>query len=302
VLVIIFIYKSLIVLGGGIMAFFIRQVDRRFSATTALGWAFFNMFLTVIIAFGFSFETNAALEAALFIPIFCGLWIVFFTLGALTLDSNVLLACRDFSKPLRRLMKTGSKESKDRNPNNKKSHSGDAEAESSAKVSTSSTIFVVNREMFPSKYDDFQSELLEQILNELKFQLSAVRRAMIPAAGSAASTTMVELTEQAERHRNSTQVGGANRFESAKKFSIAPASSDSHASSHSGETSPRNDANITFTSPEPLTKTASSDSSPSVCTERPTSSVSSVNPLTVLLEPSILTHSDSTSVEMKIDS
>jgi hypothetical protein len=46
------------------MAFFIRQVDRRFSATTALGWAFFNMVLTVVIAFAFQFETYAALETA----------------------------------------------------------------------------------------------------------------------------------------------------------------------------------------------------------------------------------------------
>jgi len=215
------------------MAFFIRQVDRRFSATTALGWAFFNMVLTVVIAFAFEFETYAALEASLFIPIFCGLWIVFFTLGALTLDSNVLLACRDFSKPLRAMMKTGSKDSKDKTPKNA-STSGKNSAEkdeNSAKVSHSSTIFVLNREMFPTKYDDFDGELLEQILHELKFQVAAVRRALIPAGGT--STTTVEI----ERPRNSTKVD-AGRVTSKSKFELALPTRNSRGSSTSGDLPP----------------------------------------------------------------
>jgi hypothetical protein len=259
VLAVIFVYKILIVLGGGVMAFFIRQVDRRFSATTALGWAFFNMGLTVVIAFAFEFETYAALEASLFIPVFCGLWIVFFTLCSLTLDSNVLLACRDFSKPLRAMLRTGSKESKDRNPH-KPSTSGEKD-ENSVKISTSSTIFVLNREMFPSKYEDFQGELLEQILTELKFQVAAVRRAMIPASGSAASTTVIEMTET-DRPRNSTKVD-SGRVTSKSKFGLAPPSRNSRGSSTSADLPPHNISVVVPEQPSPHSASEPSASSTS---------------------------------------
>jgi len=205
-----------------------------------LGWAFFNMVLSVVIAFGFGFETYAALETSLFIPIFCGLWIVFFTLGALTLDSNVLMACRNFSKPLRRMLKPNSKDSKDQAP--KVSTSGGEIENSGAKMSHSSTIFIVNREMFPTKYDDFDPEVLDQIIQELKFQLNAVRRA-VPSG----TTTVVELADTG--HRNSTQINSAHRLSSQPKFGLAPPSSDSRGSSQSSESSPRN---IAVMVPEPL--------------------------------------------------
>jgi len=276
VLALIFIYKALIIAGGGIMAFFIRQVDRRFSATTALGWAFFNMVLTVVIAFGFEYETYAALESSLFIPIFCGLWIVFFTLGALTLDSNVLMACRGFSKPLRRMLKPNSKDSKDPQP--KVSTNGDAqESNSGPKMSHSSTIFIVNREMFPTKYDDFEGDVLEQIVTELKFQLAAVRRAMVSSPGSAASTT-VEMTDL-DRRRNSTQVDSAHRFSSKPKFGLAPPSANSRESS-SGDSSPRN---VTGSLPEPPSKT--SESSSNIIVPEPLCSREMSHSLIVVVEP-----------------
>jgi len=226
------------------MAFFIRQVDRRFSAVTALGWAFFNMVLTIVVAFGFSYETYAALETKLFIPMFCGFWIVFFTLGALTLDSNVLLACRSFSKPLRKMLRPNSKDSKDKSQG--VSTSGEADSNSTPKVSNSSKIFVLNREMFPSKYEDFDPEMLEQILQELKFQLSSVRRA-IPAARST-STTVIEVSDLGDRARGSTKVD-ATRLNAKSRFGLT-APSD-HRSSHSSEISPRN--------AEPLATTTSSE-------------------------------------------
>jgi hypothetical protein len=206
------------------------------------------MFLTVVIAFAFEFETYAALEASLFIPVFCGFWIVFFTLCALTLDSNVLLACRGFSKPLRAMLKPHSKD-KDRAPKNV-STSGEKDEDSHNKMSHSSTIFVVNREMFPSKYDDFAPELLDQILEELKFQVQAVRRAKLPAVSSTA-TTVVEVTDAGERPRNSSKAD-AGRFSSKSKFGLAPPSSDSRGSASSSEPSPRN-----LSAPEPSVQTSS---------------------------------------------
>jgi len=265
------------------MAFFIRQVDRRFSATTALGWAFFNMLLTVVIAFGFEFETTAALEASLFIPIFCGLWIVFFTLGALTLDSNVLLACRGFSKPLRNMLKPGSKDSKERTPKNV-STSGDPEQNSDAKASHSSTIFVVNREMFPTKYNDFDNELLEQILEELKFQVTLVRRALIPASPGSTSTT-IELTDS-DRRRNSTKVD-SGRFSSKSRFTLVPPATESRGSSSNSSNSP---TDVTLVLPESLTSTESRESGETLPQHA-----------TVMLpEPSAqtTTHSDNTSSEV----
>jgi hypothetical protein len=164
---------------------------------------------------------------------FCGFWIVFFTLGALTLDSNVLLACRNFSQPLRKMLRPHSKDSKDKAQN--VSTSGDAETNSDAKVSNSSKIFVLNREMFPSKYEDFDPELLEQILQELKFQLSNVRRALIPAARST-SSTVIEISDIGERGRNSTKVD-AGRLNAKSRIGLAPPES---RNSHSSEASPRN--------------------------------------------------------------
>jgi len=212
-----------------------------------------------VIAFAFEFETYAALEASLFIPIFCGLWIVFFTLGALTLDSNVLLACRGFSKPLRAMLK-GSKDSKDR-PAKNVSTSGEKDEQTSGKMSHSSTIFVLNREMFPSKYEDFDVELLDQILTELKFQVAAVRRAQTPVSG-AASTTVIEMSDLDERHRNSTKV------DSGKRFGLAPPSRNSRGS-NSSDMSPRNISvvmpdlppqNVSVVPPEPLVQASSAES------------------------------------------
>jgi len=216
VLYIILIMKLLVAILGAGMAFVIRQVDRRFSATSALGWAFYNMFLTVMIAalvLGVFLSGND-LEFSIFVPVFCGLWIMFVTLVALTLDSNVLLACKDFSKPLRRLLNTSnnSKDSKEREAS-KSSIEGAPTSE--PKTSHSSTTFVVNREMFPSKYEEFNNALLEQIRDELKFQLLAVRRALantsVPSTNSSSSRADID---QAERHRGSTNVVGPHRLTS----------------------------------------------------------------------------------------
>jgi hypothetical protein len=127
-------------------------------------------------------------------------------------------------------MNPNSKDSRDRNPK-KVSTSGDAEAPN-PKASTSSTIFVVNREMFPSKYEDFSAELLEQILQELNFQRLAVRRALVPAGGSA--PTAID-TDIGERHRNSTQVGSPHnhKLNSKNKPALALPSSESFAGSTS---------------------------------------------------------------------
>jgi hypothetical protein len=239
------------------------------------------MVLTVVIAFGFEYETYAALESSLFIPIFCGLWIVFFTLGALTLDSNVLMACRGFSKPLRRMLKPNSKDSKDLPP--KVSTNGDVESNSAPKMSHSSTIFIVNREMFPTKYDDFDGEVLDQIVTELKFQLAAVRRAMTSSPGSA--TTTIEMTD-IERRRNSTQVDSAHRFSTKPKFGLAPPSTNSRESSQSGDSSPRNVVSM----PEPSIKLSESSSNimvPEPLAKRSESSGSEIssNNLMVVVEP-----------------
>jgi len=126
--------------------------------------------------------------------------------------------------------------------------STNGETESSgAKLSASGTIFIVNREMFPTKYDDFDGEVLDQIVTELKFQLAACRRAM-PSAHSIASTTIVDLPDVVERHRMS-QVD--SRISSKPKFGLAPPSTNSRGSV-SGESSPRN-----ITTPA---KTSESDS------------------------------------------
>jgi hypothetical protein len=202
VLILILIEKFLVAFAGAGMAFFIRQVDRRFSATSALGWSFYNMFLTAFIAsiLTIFFGPKDDLEFFLFTPIFCGLWIMLITLIALTLDSNVLLACREFSKPLRRFL--GSKDSgpKDSKDPEGKQGSGETAAKSEPKRSHSSTIFVINREMFPSKYE-FEGELLEKILEELNFQRTAVRRALanLPSAPSMVrSSTGLEMGQKNE--------------------------------------------------------------------------------------------------------
>lgn len=183
VLYVILVIKFLVAVGGAGMAFFIRQVDRRFSAATALGLAFYNMFLTVglavvIVVF---LQTSDNLEFPLFTPIFCGLWIMFVTLIALTLDSNVLMACRNFSKPLRKVL-TGTNDSmlKDNSVKTSKGYGTETPApEGDSKVGP---VFVVNRDMFPSAYDKLEEKLLEKILEELNFQRDAVRRALVPGS------------------------------------------------------------------------------------------------------------------------
>jgi len=227
VLYLIIACKFFVALSGAVMSFVIRQVDRRFSATSALGWAFYNMGITIIIAvlILLFFKADSDLETTLFTPVFCGLWIVLITLVALTLDSNVLLACQDISKPLRKMLNPkDSKESKDRAAAKKVSggsiSSGEPEPDSDAKRSHSGTVFVVNREMFPSKYEDFEPELLEKILEELNFQRSAVRRALIPSSPTAST----ELSDTGERHRTSTVI--PPRFNSkSKALSLSPENS-----------------------------------------------------------------------------
>jgi len=207
VLYLILILKSLVAICGSGMAFFIRQVDRRFSATAALGWSFYNMFLTVLIAVLLMvfFLPDDDLESTLFIPVFCGLWIMFVTLVALTLDSNVLLACKDISKPLRRLLGTGSKDSGSKESKGDKQGSNAVAARTEPKLSASSTTFVVNREMFPSKYEDFENVLLEKILEELNFQRLAVRRALVNKSAPSTTTSSTTLDAVGERHRVSTK-------------------------------------------------------------------------------------------------
>jgi len=208
VLYLLLTVKLIMALCGGGMSFLIRQVDRRFSATSALGGSFYNMFLTVIIAVILMvfFKSASDPTQLLFIPVFCGIWIAFVTLLALTLDSNVLLACKDLSRPLRRLL--NSKESKEKEPKDPKNPSkvSDDITPDNVRRSHSSTMFVVNREMFPSKYEDYDNALLEKILEELNFQRTAVRRALTtstPTTGQGQSG--VQLAEP-ERHRTSTQL------------------------------------------------------------------------------------------------
>jgi hypothetical protein len=220
VLYIILIVKLLVAISGAGMAFFIRQVDRRFTATSALGWAFYNMFLTVLVAVlvvGF-FLTGNDLQFYLFVPMFCGLWIMFVTLVALTMDSNVLLACKDFSKPLRRLLNTASNNSKDSKEREASKSSVDGTSTDEPKRSNSSTAFVVNREMFPSKYEEYDNVLLEKIRDELKFQLLAVRRALAntSAPSTTSSSTRTDI-DPIERHRGSTNAAGPHRFTSTTK-------------------------------------------------------------------------------------
>jgi len=198
--VILFLKGVTLVAGAG-TAFLIRQVDRRFTSTSALGGAFYNCFLTIaiVVVILVEFKPEGNLESNMFIPVFAALWIIFVTLIALTLDSNVLLACQDFSQPLRRLL-NGSKESKTKDRST--SVVKDGEKVEQDKRSTSSTIFVVNREMFPSQYDSFGNELLEKILEELNHQRTAVRRALASNTPGTAATTTTEVG--ADRRQSST--------------------------------------------------------------------------------------------------
>jgi hypothetical protein len=202
VLYLLLAVKLVMALSGGGMSFLIRQVDRRFSATSALGGSFYNMFLTVIIAalLVLFFKSATDPTQMLFIPVFCGIWIVFITLVALTLDSNVLLACKDLSRPLRKLLNP-SKDSKEKEPRKVSKVSDDITPEN-VRRSHSSTMFVVNREMFPSKYEAFDPQLLEKILEELNFQRTAVRRALVTTSTPGQSVQLTEL----DRHRTSTQL------------------------------------------------------------------------------------------------
>jgi len=157
-------------------------VDKRFTSTSALGLAFYNLFLGcgIAVLIGLLFDSPDSLEFLVFVPIFCGLWVMYVTLVALTFDSNVLMACKDFSRPLRKIltgMSTDSKDSKERD--SKKSISQKGSPDNKPPDSKSGTVFVLNREMFPSQYDKFEGELLDQILEELNFQRTAVRRAII---------------------------------------------------------------------------------------------------------------------------
>jgi hypothetical protein len=262
VLYLILIFKFLIAFGGAVMAFFIRQVDRRFSATSALGVAFYNMFLTVIIVIIISiqFGENSSLDSALFIPVLGGLWIMLVTLCALTLDSNVLLACQDFSKPLRRMLNgKNSKDSKEPKKLSNEAEPGDS------KRSNLSTIFVVNREMFPTKYDSFENELLEKILEELNFQRAAVRRALIPSSSGTTTTTV----EPADRPLGSMNSPG--RFSSKSKSVFVPTTSGEKARSSSvaRETPPTSYGTLSVSVdcpsdplPEPLDMVKNSDDAP----------------------------------------
>jgi len=207
------------------MSFLIRQVDRRFSATSALGGSFYNMFLTVAIAVVLMifFKSDTDPTQLLFIPVFCGIWIIFITLLALTLDSNVLLACEDLSRPLRRLLNP-SKDSLKRTSTETISNPENPET---PKRSHSSTMFVVNREMFPSKYETFNNQLLEKILEELNFQRAAVRRALVTGSSTGQSTAQLP---DIERHRLSTQID------------VTKLSKSKPGSTHTDDLSPRADA------------------------------------------------------------
>lgn len=238
VLYIIFIYKLLVALGGAVMAFFIRQVDRRFSSTSALGWAYWNMLVTTAIAIivTVQFNKNEQLERRMSIPLYAGVWIMYVTLCALTLDSNVLLACKDFSQPLRKFLSGSgriSKDSKDKSsPTTPNADENEIDPDSSTnKQSRSSMVFVVNREMFPSKYDDFDSDLLGKILQELNFQRTAVRRAL--GNGSIGTqTTAIELSDVGDRKRGSTRVDSpGTRFASKSRAGPMPPSQETSGTS-----------------------------------------------------------------------
>jgi len=130
--------------------------------------------------------------------------------------------------------------------------------------------------MFPTKYDDFEGELLEQILHELKFQVAAVRRALIPAGGNSASNTAVEMPD--ERRRNSTKVD-VGRLTSKSRFGggLAPPSRNSRGSSTSADLPP-----LSGPAPEPSPQNVSMLAAPrtnSTSSELPPQNVSVPEPL-----------------------
>jgi len=216
--------KLIMALCGGGMSFLIRQVDRRFSATSALGGSFYNMFLTVIIAvlLVVFFKSASDPTQLLFIPVFCGIWIAFVTLLALTLDSNVLLACKDFSTPLRRLLNSKASQEKEKDPKRVSKVSDDITPDN-VRRSHSSTLFVVNREMFPSKYEDYDNALLEKILEELNFQRTAVRKALVPSPGQSTvqrASIQVDLPHKMSKSKSSIQMDEASPRAGALKVVI----------------------------------------------------------------------------------
>lgn len=212
--VVLLFIKTLMVLCGTFMAFTLRKVDRRFAAVSALGLIFYNLFImfavvSVFLSFVKKFSNVAVV---LYVPVYCGIWILFVTLVALVVDSNVMHACRDFSLPLRRLL---SKDFKERAKNQRKggsqdedgsNHNKDNNNNSPMKESQNASVFVINREMFPVKYDDFSDELLAQILDELTYQRHAVRRALVPTKGDVAlATGTIDPSDISERQRGSTK-------------------------------------------------------------------------------------------------
>jgi hypothetical protein len=66
--------------------------------------------------------------------------------------------------------------------------------------------------MFPSKYDNFEAELLEKILEELNFQRTAVRRALVTG-----TTTGVSTLQLPDLERRGTQLEAQSpRFSKSK--------------------------------------------------------------------------------------
>jgi hypothetical protein len=186
---------------GAYMAFAIRQVDRRFSSTAALGWCFYNMFLTIIVMLvsAIFFADVDHPQTNLYIVVFGLLWIFLVTLMSLTFDSNVMVAIPYVCKSLFQITQLRkSTTSQTPTANSKDSKDGTPES-STTKRSNTSTIMVVNRDMFPSQYSDFDAAFLDKILEELNYQRSAVRQALMVMRGTTAPASMEDCEREKSR-------------------------------------------------------------------------------------------------------
>lgn len=131
--------------------------------------------------------------------VYCGIWIVFITMMALTLDSNLLLACREFSQPLRKMLNT--KDSKDKARAGSLSKTG-----SLTKTRSKDDSGTKRSHDFCCQQRYVSRKILgiwKRALEELNFQRTAVRRALQSANASSPNT---ELSDIAERRstRNET--------------------------------------------------------------------------------------------------
>jgi len=199
-IVILLVVKCVLIVLGAYMAFAIRQVDRRFSSTAALGWCFYNMFLTIIVMLVSTifFSDVDHPQTSMYIVSFGLLWIFLVTLLSLTFDSNVVVAIPYVCKSLFQIAQLR-KSATSQTPTANSKDSKDGHTPESSKRSNTSTIMVVNREMFPSQYTDFDAVFLDKILEELNYQRSAVREALMTIRGTTAPASMEDREREKSR-------------------------------------------------------------------------------------------------------